>query len=235
MHSKLCLAQRRSGDLSVRGGLYEVSAKTYEDLGPPVAQRTNRVDGVKTVLPRRLEAKFGLQPVEKVCGRRLTDAHRAVALHVGVATHRQQSRAWLPDIALGQRQVDDLADSGHCVVMLGQAHGPAEHRLIGLAEQVGCLGDLCAGEACGCLNKIPINGRPVCPPVLETAGMPCNELMIKSVPLNQQGAPCLKECQVAIDLDWQVHIRKIGALANASTWRLRVAEVDQASLPQRVY
>jgi hypothetical protein len=59
--------------------------------------------------------------------------------------------------------------------------------------------------------------------------------MIKSVPLNQQGAPCLKECQVAIDLDWQVQIRKIGALANASTWRLRVAEVDQARLPQRVY
>src|SRR4029453_19679848 len=110
MHSKLCLAQRRSGDLRVRGGLYEVPAKTDEDLGPPIAQSANRIDSVETVLPRRLKAKFGLQPIEKVCGRRLTDAHRAVALHVGVATHRQQSSAWLSDIALRQRQVDDLAD-----------------------------------------------------------------------------------------------------------------------------
>ena len=89
----------------------------------------------------------------KFDGRRLTDAHRAVALHVGVATHRQQPSAWLPDVALRQRQVDDLADSGHCVVMLRQAHGPAEHRLIGLAEQLGCLGDLCTREACGCLTR----------------------------------------------------------------------------------
>jgi hypothetical protein len=118
-----------------------------------------------------------------------------------MATYRQQPGAWLPDISLRQCQVDDLADSRHCVVMLGQAHGPAEDRSIRLTEQPGCLGDLCAGEACGCLHKIPINGRHVGPPVLETAGVLSDKFMIKSIPLHEQSAPRLKQGEVAIDLD----------------------------------
>ena len=44
--------------------------------------------------------------------------------------------------------------------------------------------------------------------------MPRNELMIKSVPFHQQRAPCLEERQIAVDLDRQVQIRKIGASAD---------------------
>ncbi len=98
-------------------------------------------------LSGRLEAELGLQPVEEVSRRALPDAHRAVALHVGVATYRQQPSTWLTDIALRQGEIDDFGDRGHRIVMLGQAHGPAEHRPIGLAEQLRRLGDLLRGTA----------------------------------------------------------------------------------------
>ena len=83
------------------------------------------VDGVEAVLARRLEAELVAQRVEEVVGRPLPDAHGAVALDVGVAAHRAQAGAGLADVALQQRDVDELLDRGDRVAVLGDAPSPS--------------------------------------------------------------------------------------------------------------
>ena len=85
-----------------------------------------------------------MQPVKEVGRRTLANPHRAVALHIRVAADRQQSGTRLANVALRESEVDDLGNGGDRVVMLGQAHRPAEHSSIRVAEQLCRLGDLLA-------------------------------------------------------------------------------------------
>ena len=130
---------------SVSGrGLDEVAAEADEDVGLAVPQGPDRVDGVVAVLARRVEAELGLQRVQEVLRRPLPDAHRPVALHVGVAADRQQSGARLADVALGEGQVGDLLDGGHRVAVLGQPHRPAEDGGVGVARASRAASVICA-------------------------------------------------------------------------------------------
>ena len=71
-------------------------------------------------------------------------------------------------------------------------------------------------------------------PVLEATCVFGNEFVVKSIPFDQQRTPCLKERQITIEPDWQVQVGKVGAPADETTRRLRIAEVDKASLAQRI-
>ena len=72
----------------------------------------------------------------KWAGRPLPDAHRAVALHIGMPTNREQPGAGLADVALREREIGDLLDGRHRVAVLGQPHRPAEHGGVGVAEHL---------------------------------------------------------------------------------------------------
>ena len=102
---------------------------------PPMAKKTRArpssiawmaADGVEAVRARRLEAELACPSrVEPRVGHLLPDAHRAVALHVGVAAHRARARAGLADHPAQQQEVDDGLHVVDRVDVLGEPHGPA--------------------------------------------------------------------------------------------------------------
>ncbi len=100
-------AQGGLGYRGVRGGRGEVAAHAHEHLGAAVAHRPDRVDGVHAVLARADDAEPGVERGQEVLGHLLPDAHRAVALDVGMAAHRAQPGARLADHAAHQQQVGD--------------------------------------------------------------------------------------------------------------------------------
>jgi hypothetical protein len=73
----------------------------------------------------RLELKDLVESIVEVVGHFFEDAHRAVALHVAVATDRGEAGAGSSDGPDEEVEVDDFADGGDGVAMLGDAHGPA--------------------------------------------------------------------------------------------------------------
>ncbi len=131
LHGQRAAAQRGLGDGGVRRGRREVAAHAHEHLGAPVAHGPDGVDGVDAVLARADDAELGVQCGQELLGHLLPDAHRAVALHVGVAAHRAQSGAGFADHAAHQQHVGDLGDHRHRVLVLGQAHRPAHDRALG--------------------------------------------------------------------------------------------------------
>ena len=64
-------------------------------------------------------------------------AHVAAALDVVLATERVQATAVLADVSGEDRQVDERDDVVDRVVMLGDAEGPADHRLVGASRRRG--------------------------------------------------------------------------------------------------
>ena len=137
-----------------------------------VAQRADRVDGVEAVLARRVEAELLLQRVEEVLGRPLPDAHRAVALHVGVAADREQPGAGLADVALREGEVGDLLDGGDRVAVLGEAHRPAEHGGVGVARASRAASVICARVSpVVAVDDVPVDGADVRRPLLEAGGV----------------------------------------------------------------
>ena len=73
----------------------------------------NRFDHVVPIVARHLELEATLQGVKERHRRAFVDAHGAVALHVTVATHRAQPRAWAADVAAQQHQVGDFLNGRH--------------------------------------------------------------------------------------------------------------------------
>jgi hypothetical protein len=98
----------RFGGRPIGHGPDEIAAKPYPHLRTAVDHRLDRVDDVVAVRPRRLEAEGFFELIEKLGLWFLVDAHRAVALHVGVAPHRADPGTRLAHIAAQKEQVDGL-------------------------------------------------------------------------------------------------------------------------------
>jgi hypothetical protein len=71
-------------------------------------------------------------------------------------------------------------------------------------------------------------------PRLEASGVPSEEVGVDRVPGDQQLAESLEEGEIAVDLDRQVDVGQVGAVAEQSARLLRVPEVDQARLAKWV-
>ena len=150
----------------------------------------------------------------KCCRRPLPDAHRAVALHVGVAADREQPGARAADVALQERDVADLLDRRDRVAVLGDAHRPADHRRRGVPEHPGGLLDLRPGEVGRLLDGRPVERRGRARPTsLEADRVPLDEVAVHAAPLEQQRADRLHQRQVAVDPDRQVQVGQLGAEA----------------------
>src|SRR6185295_18526473 len=92
---QITASQSLSREFRVRRGRKEIAAESKEDLRCALMHRLNRVHRIVSVLTRRLETKFRAQLIQKIIAGLLPDAHRAIALHVAMATHRTQTRAGL--------------------------------------------------------------------------------------------------------------------------------------------
>src|SRR6185312_13761867 len=83
----------------VGDGAHEVAAEAEEGLDLAPEDALAGLHRVQALLARRLEAVLLLQPVQRRQFRLLGDAHRALALDVGVSAHRAGAGPRLADVA----------------------------------------------------------------------------------------------------------------------------------------
>src|SRR5690606_25274589 len=114
--------QRFSGDCSVWRGLHEVTAEPEEELPFAITHGTDGIDRIPAVLTMRIEPELALDGIEEMLRHSFPDTHRAIALHIGMSTHRHHTGASLSDVSLRQRKIDDLLDGCHSVAVLCQSH-----------------------------------------------------------------------------------------------------------------
>ena len=221
---------RGRGDVGVRSGRHEVAAESEEHVDLAVAHGPDRVDGVIAGLARRLEAELVAQRVEEGGLRPLPDAHRAVALHVAVPAHRAGTRARPADVAAQQQEVDDLADRGHRVVVLGEPHRPADDDALGRDHVVderldGGPGKAGKGEQIGEVELAPGLGR-----VVEAVAVGVDEVLVEDgagrivVAFEQDPVDRAEQREVAVDAHRKVAVGELRAGAGEPAGRLRVAE-----------
>jgi hypothetical protein len=84
MHHQIKIAHRRKRDLGIGNRFRQVAAQTQQRFGFAVAHRLYCFNGAMTMLLRRAETKHLLQTIKQRLRRDLCDAHRAIALHIGV-------------------------------------------------------------------------------------------------------------------------------------------------------
>ena len=94
------------------------------------------------MLARTDDPELGILCGEEGFGHLLEDAHRAVALDVGMASHRAQSGPDLADHAAQQQHIGALGDRRDRVTVLGESHRPAQHDALRGPYGVGEVDDL---------------------------------------------------------------------------------------------
>ena len=115
-------AHRRLGHGPVRHGSDEITTVPDENLGAPIDHCLNRVYDIVAMSARRLEAEHLLDLIQQCRLWLFVDAHRAVALHVGMAAHRADPRSGLAEIAAQQQQIHDLLHVCSAEPVLGDPH-----------------------------------------------------------------------------------------------------------------
>ena len=128
LHGELDVAQRRL-DHGVSG--------VAETKLPPIAMKTraspSRIARIASTVSwpcsrGAVNSNSRSSAARKCLRRLLVDAHRAVALHVGVPAHRAHPGPGAADVALQQQHVHDIAQRRHRVLVLREPHRPAHDR-----------------------------------------------------------------------------------------------------------
>ena len=145
-----------------------------------------------------------------------------------------QPGATLADVSARDREIDDLLDRGDRVAVLGESHRPAVDRRVGVTNHLGSSGDLLAGQPGGVLDDSPVDRVDVLGPRRDASRVLLDERVVDGVPPDQQRPDGLEQCEVAVDLDRQVQVGEVGALADQAAGLLRIAEVDEPGFAQRV-
>lgn len=228
-------AHRGLGDVRVGGGRDEVAAHGEEDLGVAVAQGLDGADDVVAVVARRGDPELRVEGVQEGGGGALEDAHGAVALHVGVAADGADAGAGAADVAAQQQEVDDLADGRHGVLVLGEAHGPADDGALRGEDHGQGLLDGPAVEAGGGEGLCPVGLAGGGGELLVTVGvLPYEGLVDGAVGLQDHLVEEPEEGLVAADPDLEEEVVECGAPDHAERG-LRVLEPLQAGLGERIH
>ena len=183
-----------------------------------------------------------LQRVEEGRGRAFEDAHGAVALDVAVAAHRADPGAGAADVAAQQQEVDDLADGGDRVLVLGQAHRPADDDAprtpapwraacsISLARQAGGAPAPRPSRRRG--RRAANSSKPWCARSMKSWSSTVPGAASSASSSSRLSAP--EQRQVAAEPDLQEQVGERGAAAGQPRGRLRVLEPLEPGLGQRV-
>ena len=142
-------------------------------------------------------------------------AHVAAALDVVLAAERVDAAPIPPDVPGQQHERDERQDVVDRVVMLGDAKGPADHRLVGLGEGVGDLSDGIrghAGLALGVGQRVRLHPGPI---GLEAIGRVPDEALILEPGGDDLAAHGVRQRDVAADVEAQPGVRPLGAAGAA--------------------
>ena len=141
--------------MRIRHGHRQVAAQADQRLGPAFGDRQYRCHRIVAVLGRWFEAVGAADAVQQRCVGFLGDAHRAVALHVGMPAQRTDARTRLADVAAHQQQVGDLLHVVHAVAVLGDAHAVADDHPLGLRVHRGGGFDLRTRQSRIAFDRLP--------------------------------------------------------------------------------
>ena len=225
LHREPAPLHRRRRHVGVRRRGHEVATEADEHVDLAAVHRAEGVDRVEAGLARRREAEARLEGVEQRRGRLLEDAHRAVALHVGVAAHRAGPGARLADGAAQQQGVDELLDRGDGLAVLGQPHRPADDDPLPAGDPAVQLVDRLAIEPGGRQQGVGIERVEVGAQLVEPVAVGVDERPVEGVVVVHQAAvEQLEQRQVGADHDRQVQVGERGAAAEHAADALRVAE-----------
>src|SRR5580700_3473804 len=115
-------AHRGLGRGPVRYCSDEIAAMSDEHLSAPIHHRLYGVDDIVTMCARRLEAERFLERIQQCRLWFLVDAHRAIALHVGMTAYRADPRPGSAEVAAQQQQIHHLLHVISAEPMLGDPH-----------------------------------------------------------------------------------------------------------------
>ena len=157
----------------------EVSAHRQERVDLTAQDRLAAFGGIVSPFAWRREGESGVEPLQEGLGRRLVDAHRAIALHVAVSTDRAGSSPEPADVAAQEQQVHDLLHRVAAASVLGDAHAPAGDHPLRLHVGVRGLLQLRAGECGKPLDRGPIERAHIIGKRLEPMGVLLDEVDIE--------------------------------------------------------
>src|SRR6266851_2957205 len=100
----------------------KIAAKTDQSLRAPVPNRLDRFERVVALVARRFKSEDAAYCVQKRITWNLSNADRAISLHVGVAAQRRNAGALATDISAEHQQIGDLLHIARAVAMLGDPH-----------------------------------------------------------------------------------------------------------------
>ncbi len=180
-------AKRLVDQLLVRHGLSRVGAGDPQSLDAAVAHRLEQLDSAKPRLVWQLgnapivcnlAAVLGIARVT-VAGQQVGQAAGLTAAHgVGLTGQREGAGADFADLAGGQVQVDQGVVLGAAGAGLVQPHAPQREKAVGLADQLGCLAQVCLADIAECRDA---HWRVVlheCLQCLKAVGMGVDEVMV---------------------------------------------------------
>ncbi len=117
---------------------------------------------------------------------------------------RADAGAVAPDVAGEQAEVDERAHVVHCVVVLGDAEGPADHRPVGAGKGVGELADLRRRHAGDLLGPLQGPGLDAAAERLEAAGRVLDEAAVLEARGEDLPGHGVGQREVGADLERQV-------------------------------
>jgi hypothetical protein len=136
-------------------------------------------------------------------------AHVAAALHVVLPAQRIEPAAVAPNVARQQPEINQRQHIVHCVVMLGDAEGPANLRALGFGVGVGGLANHFRGNArfaLGALQRVLLDA---CSIGFESAGGMLNELLVGQARVNNLARHGVGQRNVAANVETQPRIRPL--------------------------
>ena len=136
--------------------------------------------------------------------------HVATTLHVVLATDRHESRAVPAQVPGEQRQVDEGEYVVGCVVMLGDAEGPADLGCLGGRVVMGDIPDDLGwdtGDVLGPIQRPLVDGRRV---GIEAAGGMGDEAVVRQPSVDDFAANGVGQGDVGTDVDAEPHVGPLG-------------------------
>ena len=117
--------QRVCGVFGVRRRREKITAQTEEELNFPLVHSFDCLDRVGAARSGRTELELASESIKKRVAHPFPNAHRPIALNVGMTAHRTRPGSRFSNVAAEQQKIHHLLNRRDGVLVLGQSHRPA--------------------------------------------------------------------------------------------------------------